>query len=116
MRIALVRLTALGDVIHTAASLQFVKAALPDTRLTWFVEEKFAPILAHNPHVDTIVPLDLHGLKRNHSLGKIASIRRQIKAAGPFDLVIDVQGLIKSAVVSRLAGSEVAGLDRASAR
>lgn len=115
-RIALVRLTALGDVIHTAAGLQFVKAARPDWHLTWFVEEKFAPILEHNPHIDRIVPLDLHGLKKERSLPKLSSIRRRIKAAAPFDLVIDVQGLIKSAIVARLAGKNVAGLDRRSAR
>ncbi len=115
-RIALVRLTALGDVIHTAAGLQFIKAALPDTRITWFVEEKFAEILEHNPDIDEIVPLDLHGLKKERSLPKLSSIYRRIKAASPFDLVIDVQGLIKSAIVARLAGSNVAGLDRPSAR
>ena len=115
-RIALVRLTALGDVIHTAAGLQFVKAAFPDTRITWFVEEKFAEILEHNPDIDEIVPLDLHGLKKERSLSKLSSIRHRIKAAGPFDLVIDVQGLIKSAIVARLAGSNAAGLDRQSAR
>jgi len=115
-RIALVRLTALGDVIHTAASLQFIKAALPDTRITWFVEEKFAGVLEHNRDIDDIVPLDLHSLKKERSLSKLSTIRRRIKAAGPFDLVIDVQGLIKSAVVARLAGNNVAGLDRRSAR
>ncbi len=109
-------MTALGDIIHTAASLQFIKAALPDTRITWFVEEKFAGVLEHNPDIDEIVPLDLHGLKKERSLSKLSAIRRRIKAAGPFDLVIDVQGLIKSAVVARLAGSDVAGLDRQSAR
>ncbi len=109
-------MTALGDVIHSAASLQFIKAALPDAHITWFVEEKFAGILAHNPQIDRIVPLDLHSLKEDRSLSKITSLRRRIKAAGPFDLVIDVQGLIKSAVVARLAGKRVAGLDRHSAR
>ncbi len=115
-RIALVRLTALGDVIHTAASLQFIKAALPDAHISWFVEEKFAEILAHNPQIDRIVPLDLHSLKKERSLSKIISLRRRIEAAGPFDLVIDVQGLIKSALVARFAGKRVAGLDRHSAR
>lgn len=116
MRLALVRLTALGDVIHTAASLQFIKAAFPDTHITWFVEEKFSGILRHNPHIDATVPLDLHGLKKDRSLAKIRSIARSIREAGPFDLVIDVQGLIKSAIVARLAGRESAGLDRKSAR
>ncbi len=116
MRLALVRLTALGDIIHTAATLQFVKTALPDTRITWFVEEKFTGILEHNPDIDEFVPLDLHGLKKERSLSKLSSIHHRIQAAGPFDLVIDVQGLIKSALVARMAGNNVAGLDRNSAK
>ena len=115
-RVALVRLTALGDVIHTAASLQFLKAAYPDLHLTWFVEEKFAGILDPHPHIDALVPLDLHGLKRGVTLSKLRTLRERIRSTGPFDLVVDVQGLIKSALVARLAGREVAGLDRASAR
>ena len=115
-RIALVRLTAMGDVIHTAASLQFVKAAFPDLRLSWFVEEKFAGILEGHPDIDTLIPLDLHRLKKDRSPSGISTLYRRIRAAGPFDLVIDVQGLIKSAIVARIAGGDVAGLDRSSAR
>ena len=116
MRVAIVRLTAMGDVIHTLASVQFIKAARPEVELTWFVEKKFADILENNPHVERIVPLQLHALKKEFSLPALGRIRRTVKAAGPFDLVVDVQGLIKSALVAKTAGGPVAGLDRASAR
>ncbi|WP_353661213.1 lipopolysaccharide heptosyltransferase I [Hydrogenimonas sp. SS33] len=116
MRLAIVRLTAMGDVIHTLASMQFVKKACSHCHITWFVEEKFAPVLRNNPDVDAIIPLNLHGLKKGFSLGKTAEIYRKIKEAGPFDKIIDVQGLIKSALVARIAGGEVSGLDRRSAR
>jgi len=115
-RIALVRLTAMGDVIHTAASLQFIKSAYPNLHLTWFVEEKFAGILEGDPLIDTLVPLNLHGLKKDRSPARVAALYRRIKAGGPFDLVIDAQGLIKSSLVARLAGTPVAGLDRHSAK
>lgn len=116
MHVAIVRLTAMGDVIHTLAAMQFVKKRKPDTEITWFVEEKFAEILSCNPDVDHVVPLDLHGLKKEFSLGALREIHRTIKKSAPFDLVIDVQGLIKSAIVARLAGKETAGLDRNSAK
>ncbi|BDY13448.1 lipopolysaccharide heptosyltransferase I [Hydrogenimonas cancrithermarum] len=116
MRVAIVRLTAMGDVIHTLASMQFIKARIPGIHITWFVEEKFAEILRHNPHIDTIVPVDMHGLKKAPSLSALRAIVHTVKAAGPFDRVIDVQGLIKSAVLARIAGSDVAGLDAASAK
>ncbi|ADV46640.1 lipopolysaccharide heptosyltransferase I [Nitratifractor salsuginis] len=116
MKIALVRLTAMGDVIHTAASVQFIKAALPQCELTWFVEEKFAPILEHNPQIDRIVALNLHSLKKGASLRKIKALAGTVRSSGPLDSVIDVQGLVKSAVVGRLAGRDLHGLDHRSAR
>ncbi|WP_201353996.1 lipopolysaccharide heptosyltransferase I [Hydrogenimonas urashimensis] len=116
MRVAIVRLTAMGDVIHTLASLQFVKEKSADIELTWFVEEKFAPILFNNPDIDHVVPLNLHSLKEKLSFDVIGDIYKKIKRAGPFDLVIDVQGLIKSAIVAKIAGQKTAGLDRNSAK
>ncbi len=116
MRVAIVRLTAMGDVIHTLASIQFVKEKKPEMELTWFVEEKFAAILGMNPDVDHVVPLNLHGLKKEFSASAVRSIYKRVKEAGPFDLVIDVQGLIKSAIIARIAGKEASGLDRHSAK
>ncbi|WP_456451263.1 lipopolysaccharide heptosyltransferase I, partial [Hydrogenimonas sp.] len=116
MRVAIVRLTAMGDVIHTLASVQFIKAQRPDIELAWFVEEKFAGILANNPHIDRIVPLNLHGLKKAFSLEALGKVRERIKKAGPFDLVVDVQGLLKSALVAKTAGKTTAGLDYDSAK
>jgi len=116
MHVAIVRLTAMGDVIHTLAAIQFIKEKSPDTKITWFVEEKFSAIVANNPDVDRIVPLDLHGLKKDFSVEALRTAVERIRKAGPFDLVIDVQGLIKSAIVARLAGRETAGLDRGSAK
>ncbi|WP_457595732.1 lipopolysaccharide heptosyltransferase I [Hydrogenimonas sp.] len=116
MRVALIRLTAMGDVIHTLASIPIIKARRPDIEFTWFVEEKFAPILEHAPHIDRIVPLNLHGLKKRFSLAALRDTARTIRQSGPFDLIVDVQGLLKSALVARVAGKNTAGLDRASAR
>ena len=116
MRVAIVRLTAMGDVIHTLAGMQFVKKERPDIELTWVVEEKFAAVLSGNPDVDHIVSLNLHSLKKKFSFDALRSNFRRIKKAGPFDLVIDVQGLIKSAIVSKIAGKETAGLDSSSAK
>jgi heptosyltransferase-1 len=116
MRLAIVRLTAMGDVIHTMAALQFIRERVEDIHITWFVEEKFADILKDSPDVDKIVPINMHKLKERFSLSGIKDIYRTIKNSGDYDLVIDVQGLIKSAIVARVAGDKVAGLDYESAR
>ncbi len=116
MRVAIVRLTAMGDVIHTMAALQFVKKARPDIEITWFVEEKFAQIPENSPHIDKIVPVNLHRFKKSFSLSALKAEARKVKESGPFDLVIDAQGLMKSAVLARIAGRSVAGLDYSSAK
>ena len=117
LKIAIVRLTAMGDIIHTMASLQFIKDNYPNAKITWFVEDKFKEIPKYNPDIDKIVPLNLHSLKDGFSLKKISQIRESIKSAGSFDIVIDVQGLIKSALVAKsIDAMDIAGLDKKSAR
>ena len=117
LKIAIVRLTAMGDIIHTMASLQFIKDYYPNAQITWFVEDKFKDIPKYNPDIKCVMPLDLHSLKRDFSLSKISKIKKSIDITGDFDIVIDAQGLIKSAIVARLINSKVrAGLDKASAK
>ncbi|BBG66529.1 lipopolysaccharide heptosyltransferase I [Hydrogenimonas sp.] len=116
MKVAIVRLTAMGDVIHTLSALQFVKRAQPDTEITWFVESKFAQILENSLDIDNIVPVNLHRFKSSFSLSALKDEVRKVRESGPFDLVIDVQGLVKSAVLARIAGRMVAGLDYDSAK
>jgi len=115
-KIGIVRLTAMGDIVHTMASLQFIKQFYPDMEISWFVEEKFAQILQNSPDIDNIIPLNLHSLKDGISIQKVSKIIKSIKEHSDLDMVIDVQGLIKSAIVSRVASSNVSGLDRKSAR
>ena len=115
-KIAIVRLSAMGDIIHTLASFQFIKNSLQDIEVTWFVEEKFAEILKNNPHIDKIIPVNLTKLKKDFSFDSLKEIYKTIKNRGNFDIVIDVQGLLKSAIVSKIAGKFVVGLDSKSAR
>lgn len=116
MRIAIVKLSALGDIVHAMAALQFIKAALPDSRIDWVVEERFAGVLKDNPDIDNVLTVNLKSLKTD----KMA-VFEQIKvirghAMNNYDLVIDAQGLIKSAVTARLLGKRVAGFDADSIR
>jgi len=115
-RVAIVRLSAMGDIIHTAASVQFIKEKFPDMELCWFVDESFREILENSSEIDKIIPLPLKGFKNSPSLKSLKEIYKSVKKAGEFDLVIDAQGLIKSAIVAKVAGGSVAGLDFDSAR
>ena len=112
MKIALVRLSSLGDIILGMAALQTIRRSLPDSRITWVADRRFADILDGNPDLHQIVRLDLKGLKKGFSLAKLSGEYRQLRSSGPFDLVIDLHGMIKSAITASLLGGPCSGFDR----
>jgi len=116
MKIAIVKLSALGDIVHAMVALQFIKAARPDIEIDWLVEQRFAGLLADNPDINRILTVNLKALKTDKAgvFREIASIRRY--AGNGYDLVIDAQGLIKSALVARLLSGHCAGFDKNSIR
>ncbi len=116
MRIAIVKLSALGDIVHAMVALQFIKAHLPDTEIDWIVEEQFAGILADNPDISRVLTVNLKALKSDKLkiFKELIKIRRY--ANNQYDLVIDAQGLIKSAITARLIGQNIAGFDKNSIR
>ncbi len=116
MKIAIVKLSALGDIIHSAFIVQFIKRQIPDAKIDWIIEEGFASILEHNPDIDTIKTVKLKSIKK--SFFNIFKEIKKIKtyAKENYDIVIDLQGLTKSAITSKLLSSNVAGFDKDSTR
>jgi heptosyltransferase I len=116
LKIAIVKLSALGDIVHAMVALQFIKAHLPDIQIDWIVEERFAEVLKNNPDVNNILTVNLKSLKTNKAgiFQQINNVR--IYALNNYDLVIDAQGLIKSAITARLLGKRIAGFDAGSIR
>ncbi len=116
MKIAIIKLSALGDIIHSAFILQFIKAKIPKAQIDWIVEEGFAQILEHNPDIHTIKTLNLKSLKKKKSnlFAEIKKIKAYAKEE--YDIVIDLQGLLKSAITAKLLGKKIAGFDKKSTR
>jgi heptosyltransferase-1 len=116
LKVAIVKLSALGDIVHAMVALQFIKVADPSIEIDWIVEEGFAGVLENNPDINQILTVNLKALKSNKAIifQQIKSIRRY--ALTHYDLVIDAQGLIKSAVIAKLLGKRVAGFDVKSIR
>lgn len=110
MHIALIRLTSLGDIILCMASLQIIKRHLPECSITWIADRKFADILDYNPHLANIIKVDFKGLKKNFSFHKLSFALRQIREQGSFDRSIDLHGLLKSAIITRLTSKNRYGL------
>ena len=111
MQIGIVKLSALGDIVHAMVVLQYIKKNLPNATIDWFVEERFAGILENNPHINTVHKLKL----KNNKLGFLKEYKK-LKQLKSYDLVIDLQGLIKSAIVSRILSKNVIGFDKNSLR
>lgn len=116
MKIAIVKLSALGDIVHAMAALQFIKRANTDIKIDWLVEERFAAILHENPDINQVLPVNLKKLKENKLdlLAELKKVRNYAK--NNYDMVIDAQGLIKSSVTSRLLSSNTVGFDKYSIR
>ncbi|WP_428027026.1 lipopolysaccharide heptosyltransferase I [Arcobacter sp.] len=115
-KLAIVKLSAMGDIIHAMVALQYIKKKYPNILIDWFVEESFSQILQNNPHINNIFSVNLKAIKKNkfEIINQIKLIKKYSK--NNYDLVIDAQGLIKSAIVSKLLAKNVAGFDKNSIR
>lgn len=111
-RILLIKLSALGDVIQTLPTLEALRAAFPQGEITWLVEEAAAPVLAGHPALNTVLVSrrrawlaarpTMSSLKTawQELWGLVTALRRR-----PYDIVVDLQGLLKSAMWTFLAVS-----------
>lgn len=102
MKIAIVKLSALGDIVHAMVALQFIKAHSPEIQIDWIVEQRFAEVLKNNPDINNVLTVNLKALK-NDKTRIFQQFKKILKFANNnYDLVIDAQGLIKSAVIAKL--------------
>ncbi|WP_152018583.1 lipopolysaccharide heptosyltransferase I [Aliarcobacter butzleri] len=115
-RIAIIKLSAMGDIIHAMVALQYIKRKYPNLQIDWFVESAFAPILENNPDINEIIKLDLKSIKKDKKeiINQIKLIKKY--KTNSYDLVIDAQGLIKSAIVSFFLGKNRVGFSKNSTR
>ena len=119
MRVLLVKTSSLGDVIHTLPALTDAARAIPGIQFDWVVEEGFAEIPAWHPAVSQVIPVAIRRWRKNLWQTIRNGDWRRFKARlreARYDLVIDAQGLLKSAWLTRYVSAPVAGLDRESAR
>ena len=117
MKIAIVKLSSLGDIVHSMVVLQFVKKHYPDSVIDWIVEKRFQGVLENNPHINQIHTVKLNAVKKQKSLKLLFNELIQVKKYGKYDVVIDLQGLIKSAIVVKFINSrKIVGFDKNSIR
>jgi lipopolysaccharide heptosyltransferase I len=114
-RILLIKLSSLGDVIHALPTLEALRSLYPRGQITWLVEDTYAPVLAGHPALDEVWPVPRPRPGNGLFLANVQEalrVARRLRME-PFDLVIDLQGLLKSAGWAALArGARKLGYDR----
>ena len=121
-RLLIVRLSAMGDVIHTLPAAQALREAFPDAMIGWLIEERWAELVcasgtprrgprsAGRPLADWVHPVDLKGWKKSlftiSTAQQIAKVWNDVRSAR-YDVAVDLQGAIRSAVLARWSGARV---------
>lgn len=98
MNILIVRLSALGDIVHAIPAAAALRRAFPDARIDWLVEARHRDIL------DLVTVIDRLVIVRHSTVGGWTRVLRELRAA-PYDVALDFQGLTKSAVLARGSGA-----------
>ncbi len=118
MNILIVKLSAIGDVIHTLPSLAALRRLYPDANITWVVEEAAADLITHHPYLNSVLVSRRKSWSRDLLRGKfkdsLYGIKNFIKCLQQknYDLVIDFHGLLKSSVIVYLSrGKRKLGYD-----
>ncbi len=100
LRILVVRLGAMGDVVHAMPAVSSLKCSFPSARLTWVIDPKWKPLLRDNPFVNDILEFD------RRRIASIRAVWRQFREQ-KYDVAVDLQGLIKSAAIVAAAGCKI---------
>ncbi len=118
MNILIVKLSAIGDVIHTLPSLAALRRLYPDAHITWVVEEAAADLVKNHPYLDTVLISRRKSWSKDIQKGKIfkplfdmRSLIKELRRRR-YDLVIDFHGLFKSSIIVLLSkGKRKLGYD-----
>ena len=102
-KVLIVRLGALGDILHALPAQQLLHARLPAAKIDWLAEPPYVPLLRCVPGIRKVWPVDTRKWRSNptdapHILRLVRSLRRE-----RYDVVVDFQGLLKSAILARIA-------------
>ncbi len=118
-RILIVKTSSMGDVVHATPVVSDILAHFPQAQIDWLVEAPFAAIPQLHPGVRRVIPMAWRKWRQQLFSGAtwkaMGALRDELRRE-PYDMVLDLQGLLKSALWARQAAGPVVGYDRASAR
>ena len=118
-RILLVKISSMGDIIHNMPLVHDLKTQYPEVEIDWVVEEAFADLAKLNPLISRVIPVALRRWKKSlfsaNTWKEFFTFKHALQQAH-YDAILDTQGLIKSALLSRLGHGATYGRDTHSAR
>lgn len=116
-RIVLIKTSSLGDVLHNLPVVTDICRHVPGARIDWVVEEGFAALPALHPGINRVVPVAVRRWRKSwwQSRGEMQAVCRELREAH-YDLALDTQGLLKSALITRCTQTARCGFDWGSAR
>lgn len=119
MKLLVVKLSSMGDIIHAFPAVSEAMVKRPDLQIDWCVDSSFVELVRLHPAIRTIHANDVTThrfvLPDRHTWRRMIKLRADLRRSD-YDLVIDAQGLIRSAAIARLARAPVAGYDIPSVR
>jgi heptosyltransferase I len=98
-RILVVRLGSMGDIIAALPAVASLKSSLPQARISWVIEPRWSVLLEGNPHVDVVIPFE------RRTFGSWRRVWSELRRER-FDIAVDFQGLVKSALLATVARPE----------
>ena len=119
MRVLLIKTSSMGDIIHTLPALTDAGRAMPGITFDWLVEDAFTEIPSWHPLVDQVIPVSLRRWRKEifsrATRTALKALRKRLHEQ-QYDLILDAQGLVKSAFLTFFAKGKRVGLDWESAR
>lgn len=105
----IIKLSALGDIVHTLPVSRTLRAEYPDAHIAWIIEEHYQELLQGNPDINEVIPVRLKAWRKNwnrKTLEEIMQVIKKIRLRN-FDAAFDLHGLIKSGVIALLSGARM---------
>jgi heptosyltransferase-1 len=119
MKVLVIKVSALGDIVHALPVLAHMHAAVPEATVDWLIESSFAPLLENHPLIRRLITLDTRGWRTE---GATRAVKGSLQVIGKlrsehYDVVLDLQGNSKSGLFTLLSGAPLRfGFDRAQTR
>lgn len=119
MRILIVKVSSLGDIIHTLPAVTDAYRAHQDVEFDWVVEENFIEVPSWHPAIENVIPVAIRRWRKNilktYLNKEVKAFKHNLQGVH-YDMVIDAQGLIKSGIISRISKGLTVGLSNTTIR